>query len=609
MTSRLARFARNEYTWVAAAFVVSIFLAYTVLCGMLTGKFDLLERQNVSAQAERISSALGDDQALIRQFSLTNAMWDDAWKITEHHDATLFASDFAGSQMRGTYNLAGLVLIDRHGQIVEGGTIDPSGHYVPASSSLAASVAQRALAVSANSVCGVLVTSEAHYLFCSAPITHSDGSGPVAGNLVALRALDSAGTAAIGRHIGLAMSVYPGAPHGATAPLSSDLGTLGVRTRAVDAHTMDLLVQIPVVGSSQPLVLDARFARPVHQTALQSASTSAEIVALLGIALLLISILAQRAGHARRNRAFQRAVKAAAAGGDHVTAPARGLTVLADSVNELLDVVAARQAEAEHERERSAAERSSAAAAALEAEARASREREEAAALAQLERAEAAAQAQREREAAALEAEHERQLAEAHARRASAAEAREALHQIDETLEVLAVASDTIEASTRDTLRATAAARAQVEQAVEGSAVLRDTTNAAAAVTREISAVADQTRLLALNAAIEAARAGEHGHGFAVVAHEVGELAHAAGAAAERVLEHIRNVSTESDNVAGSIEETSSTLAAVDEAARRIGETVGEQRASTEASAATLAAATERLVQIAERGSSEAVSR
>ena len=70
--------------------------------------------------------------------------------------------------------------------------------------------------------------------------------------------------------------------------------------------------------------------------------------------------------------------------------------------------------------------------------------------------------------------------------------------------------------------------------------------------------------------------------------------------------QHIRNVSAESATVAGSIEETSTTLAAVDEAARRISDTVAKQRASTEASAATLAAASERLVQIAERESAPA---
>ena len=202
--------------------------------------------------------------------------------------------------------------------------------------------------------------------------------------------------------------------------------------------------------------------------------------------------------------------------------------------------------------------------------------------------AEAEAHAQAQREKAQIEADREREHAAAQARRASAAEARDALTDIESTLTLFAGAGDTIAASAQDALLAVAAVRARVEQAVRGSLGLRETTSAAAGVTREISAVADQTRLLALNAAIEAARAGEHGRGFAVVADEVGKLAQAAGFAADRVLEHIGSVTAESAEVSASIEETSVTLQAVDAAARRIQETVEAQRDATEQNAATL---------------------
>ena len=82
---------------------------------------------------------------------------------------------------------------------------------------------------------------------------------------------------------------------------------------------------------------------------LTSAVTGAEIIGILGIALLLISVLAQRVAHARRNRAFLRAVRDAAAAGGRVEPPGRELAVLAASVNELLDVMTARQLEAQRE--------------------------------------------------------------------------------------------------------------------------------------------------------------------------------------------------------------------------------------------------------------------
>ena len=148
---------------------------------------------------------------------------------------------------------------------------------------------------------------------------------------------------------------------GAQTTLAGDLGRLTVQTEAASAQTMQLFVSVPAVDGGAPLVLESSFARPVHAMAQRSAVTSAEVISILGIALLLISILAQRLGRARRNRVFQAAVEAAAAAGGRVTAPARDLAGLAGGVNGLLDVMTERQLEAQHASEAAAAERAAAA--------------------------------------------------------------------------------------------------------------------------------------------------------------------------------------------------------------------------------------------------------
>ncbi len=597
----IKRLARNEYVWVAVAFVACVLAAYSVLQAAMTSSFDRLERDNVSAQASRISSSLAGQQTLIRQFVLTNAQWDQAYTAVATHDASAAAVLFPPAQMRTSFGLDGVALLDHSGSIVGGGLVGRSAvSFEPVPSSLSTALAQPSMMNTSGS-CGVLAAAPSHYLYCAAPILHTDGSGPPAGTLVALLTLDQAGAAAIGRQGGLQVRVLSARLHGASSLLHSALGPLAVQTRAGGDRRMDLLVQVPAVDGGAPLVLEAAFGRPVHIAAINSATLSAEIIGILGVVLLMISILAQRVGQARRNRAFQLAVSRAASDGGRVAPPGRELAVLADGVNGLLDTMAERQTEARRVSEAASAERAAAAADRRDGEARAKLERAEAAIAAQRERAEAAALARHELEAASVEAQRERQQAAAQARRSSAAEARAALDEIDATLGVFASASDTIADSTRETLLAAAAARAQVEQAVQSSLALRETSGAAAQVTREISAVAEQTRLLALNATIEAARAGAHGRGFAVVANEVGQLAQAAGGAAERVLAHIRGVNGESESVAASIEQTSVTLEAVDHAARQIEATVVAQRAATDRSGATLADATERLVEIAER--------
>jgi methyl-accepting chemotaxis protein len=663
------RFARNEYTWVGIVFIAAIAIAYLILRSMTTGTFDKLEQQNIAGQANRISTSLNYERSSMSNFVVDNAEWDPPYETIARHepgsrsDPDSMSSMFTASQLRHSFNIAGIVLVNKQGQVVTGGTIPAKGSsFVAPSAALAAALAKPAVdPASMRATCGVLYAGT-YYMYCSAPVIHTSGAGPADGMLIALQSFDPAGTVAFGRRAGIDTELARARISGGASKLHSGLGSLAVQTVNVSNSRTYLLVAIPAVGGATPLVLRASFTRPIHAAAMNSATTSAIIIGILGIVLLLISILAQRSGVVRRNRLFQLAVRRAAANGEHVTAPSKDLSVLAGSVNELLDMIAERQHQTEAEREATDAEREAATERRRRLELDSQREREEAAAAAQRQREELAAERERaaqaqleteriaaaereqaalqrerereeaqlrreaevaererERELTALERERERALAEsrreadataatiereqaeAEARRRSAAAAREALETIDQTLGVFSAASDTIETSAQDTIRASDQARRQVEEAVRSSIELSHTTAAAADVTREITDVAAQTRLLALNAAIEAARAGEQGRGFAVVAHEVGKLAEAAGGAAERVLDHIGNVTGQSKNVAATIEKTSVTLADVDRASKKIDETIAQQRQATLDAEATLDAASDRLVALVEQ--------
>ena len=607
--SSVRKLLRNEYTWVGAAFVIAIVIAYLILHSSTTGTFDKLESQNTASQASRISTSLNYERKLMSNFVITNSEWDTAYQAAgkANQSPQAMTNLFNAAQMRTSFDLAGVVMLTRSGQYATGGMV-PGSSYVKPSSAILSAIAQPAVSPNGKTggvaSCGI-VNAGTYYLFCSSPITNDAGTATPDGTLVALLPFNAAGVTAFGKRAGISAQLANSSIVGKTTTLASALGRLTVQTKDVNANQIDVLVAVPAVEGHAPLVLRAAYTRPIHAAADHSVTTGAIIIGILGLALLAIAIGAQRLGVSRRNKLFRVAVDGAKLSGSHVEPPSRDLAVLADSVNGLLDEMAARASQAAAERETAAAEREAANLAAA-------REREEAAAEAARQREEAAAEREREREIAERQREDDRAAAEiaqreaaAQARRRSAEGARAALSAIEQTLDVFKAGHETMASSAEETIRAAGEARARVREAVESSHTLQDTTARAADVTREITDVARQTKMLALNAAIEAARAGEHGRGFAVVAHEVGKLAEAAGGAAERVLGHIADVTTQSASVADTIEKTSSSLAHVDDATKQIEDTIEEQRVAGQASRETVAAASDRLVRIVEEREDE----
>ncbi|TWT72429.1 methyl-accepting chemotaxis protein [Crateriforma conspicua] len=97
-----------------------------------------------------------------------------------------------------------------------------------------------------------------------------------------------------------------------------------------------------------------------------------------------------------------------------------------------------------------------------------------------------------------------------------------------------------------------------------------------------IQDIAEQTNLLALNATIEAARAGEAGQGFAVVAHEVKQLAMQTATATDDIRHRIETMQRSTDDAVQSIQAISEVIDRVNQLSRLIASAVEEQSITTE---------------------------
>ncbi|MDW7550563.1 methyl-accepting chemotaxis protein [Pseudoalteromonas peptidolytica] len=157
-----------------------------------------------------------------------------------------------------------------------------------------------------------------------------------------------------------------------------------------------------------------------------------------------------------------------------------------------------------------------------------------------------------------------------------AAQSRQAIETQLETIKVLNNATTHMSATehqvTKCAQEAAQAIKDTDQVAIQGEAIVAETTNTIGALSNQISSamnvvtelessstaieqilsvinsIAEQTNLLALNAAIEAARAGESGRGFAVVADEVRSLAQRTQEATTEIRGMINQLQSGSEN-------------------------------------------------------------
>ena len=183
---------------------------------------------------------------------------------------------------------------------------------------------------------------------------------------------------------------------------------------------------------------------------------------------------------------------------------------------------------------------------------------------------------------------------------------------IEQTSAAMEQLANTVHDNSKRAESASAKAKAVSATATEGGEVMRKANEAMERITASsakisntigvIDDIAFQTNLLALNASVEAARAGDAGKGFAVVAVEVRRLAQSAAGASSDVKALIEQSSSEVgamleaarenalliDGIAGASREQASAISEVSTAVRQIDEMTQHNAALVEGTNAAI---------------------
>jgi len=143
-----------------------------------------------------------------------------------------------------------------------------------------------------------------------------------------------------------------------------------------------------------------------------------------------------------------------------------------------------------------------------------------------------------------------------------------AIDQLNKSIDVQKEKAESANGIAKETLLESHASREVMGKAMEAMTEIQASSGEMNSIIGVIDDIAFQTNLLALNAGVEAARAGEAGQGFAVVAHEVRELAQRSSASAKEIAALLAKAN---HNVASGVSLVGQAAEQIDSIAGRVG--------------------------------------
>ncbi len=274
-----------------------VILLYFVLALFIGRKFAEVEEAQALDVGTRVRASLVAQTDSLCGKAADWANWDDTWNFIQDRNQEYVESNLATPAWEAI-NLDFILIFDEAGQRMATTARTPKGTGKAPSSML-----DEHFRPSSPTIAGLVVgDTRAGYLFtkglppiefCTRPVVHTDGTGPVMGTLVMGRYLDAARLAALAQKT--RVDLFAASP--VDPSWDPTLGTVAARlaegsaidVEAVSSDRMLAWVRLSEFGSGRPLVARATLSRPVHAQAAQSMKYS--LGALVAFGLLFVGAI------------------------------------------------------------------------------------------------------------------------------------------------------------------------------------------------------------------------------------------------------------------------------------------------------------------------------